>query len=404
MTISSHCPYQQASLLQRAMSPDKMRIAFFIGAGCPTSIRVPNGETTKPLIPDVEGLTEQVTALLHSAGGDLTTNFKLVLKRLLDGGKVNPNIEDVLSHIRSLYDVGGITDLSKDALLALDKEICRNTTNIVSVQLPSDDTPYHYLAAWSGGVQRTHPIELFTPNYDLLIEQAFEKHRVPFFDGFVGSDRTFFDLSAMEQDVLPARWARLWKVHGSINWWRTTAGNIERHPNFNDGAQQMIHPSHLKYDESRRMPYLAMIDRLRNFLASGQAVLITCGYSFTDCHINDVIVQGLSGNPTAVCFALLYGDLIKYPLAVTNARSRSNLRVLAADGAVLNTIERNWDSKENDTHPLHNIAVKSGDMKPRSTASADRCKFILGDFQAFSLFLAQQLEHQEGNGEGINGK
>lgn len=403
MTTSTHCPYQQASLLQRAMSPDKMRVAFFIGAGCPMSIQIPNGTATKPLIPDVEGLTEQVVTILHGKEGDLNTNFKSILKRLTDGGNAKPNIEDILTHIRKLYDVGGITGLSKDALVALDKEICKNTTDIVKIQLPTDDTPYHYLAAWSGGVRRTHPIELFTPNYDLLIEQAFEKHRVPFFDGFVGSDRTFFDLSAMEQDKLPARWARVWKIHGSINWWRTTAGNIERHIDLNDGAQQMIYPSHLKFDESRRMPYLAMLDRLRNFLASGQAVLITCGYSFSDRHINDVIVQGLSGNATAVCFALLYGDLSKYPLAVTNARSRSNLRVLAVDGAVLNTIERNWDSKEDDTHPLHSVAVKTGDINSRTTAPADRCKFLLGDFNAFALFLAQQLDQREGNGEDVNG-
>src|ERR1700730_14743103 len=105
MTSSFHCPYQQAALLQRAMSPDKMRVAFFIGAGCPTAIPVPDGTKTKPLIPDVEGLTKQVATSLGGAGGDLTANFEIILKRLADSGKVKPNIEDILSHIRSLHDV-----------------------------------------------------------------------------------------------------------------------------------------------------------------------------------------------------------------------------------------------------------------------------------------------------------
>ena len=70
----------------------------------------------------------------------------------------------------------------------------------------------------------------------------------------------------------------------------------------------MIYPTHLKYDESRRLPYLAMLDRLKAFFTNGQAVLITCGYSFSDQHLNETILQGLSGNPTANCFGLIYGN------------------------------------------------------------------------------------------------
>lgn len=35
MNTSSHCPYRQSTLLQQALAPDKMRIAFLLGAGCP---------------------------------------------------------------------------------------------------------------------------------------------------------------------------------------------------------------------------------------------------------------------------------------------------------------------------------------------------------------------------------
>ena len=407
MTSSFHCPYQQASLLQRAMTPDKMRVAFFVGAGCPTAIQVPDAMATKPLIPDIAGLTKQVAARLGNAAGGPSATFEVILKRLQASGKAKPNIEDILSHIRSLQEVvgaGAIDGLSGKSLVSLDTTICKIITDVVSASLPSDSTPYHHLAAWSGGVRRDHPIEIFTPNYDLLTEQALENQRIPYFDGFVGSDRTFFDLASMEQDKLPPRWARLWKIHGSINWWRTAAGNIERHTNLNDGAQQMIHPSHLKYDESRRMPYLAMLDRLRNFLMNGQAVLITCGYSFSDRHINDIIIQGLAGNSTAVCFALLYADRAQYPAAVTAARSRSNFRLLAVDGAVLNTIERDWHSIAKTDHPLHSTTVQTGDMGPRTSIPADRCKLLLGDFATFGLFLAQQLDSQEDIGEEFDAK
>ncbi len=44
MNASSHCPYRQSTLLQQALAPDKMRIAFLLGAGCPVSIRISEGE------------------------------------------------------------------------------------------------------------------------------------------------------------------------------------------------------------------------------------------------------------------------------------------------------------------------------------------------------------------------
>lgn len=401
--LQVHCPYRQASLLQQALTPDKMRVAFFLGAGCPVAIRIPNGSgATDPLIPDIAGLTKQVRSKIEESD-KFKTGFSVILKRLSDAGIAEPNIEQILTHVRALNDViggGSIDELTKIALNDVDDEICRLTTQVVGAKLPGDDAPYHHIATWIGGIQRAHAVELFTPNYDLLMEQALEQRRVPYFDGFVGSANTFFDVASMEQDNLPARWSRLWKVHGSINWWRTPLGNVERRISTEKGDRQMIYPSHLKYDQSRRLPYLAMLDRLKAFLSRGQAVLITCGYSFSDQHLNEVILQGLSGNPTAICFGLLHGDRANYPEAVSRARKQSNLSLLACDGAVLNTIERDWRSDTKEEHLLHGLAVQTGEMKSRTASPPERCKFLLGDFKAFGLFLAQQLARGEDNEEG----
>lgn len=399
-----HCPYRQATLLQQALVSDKMRIAFLLGAGCPVSVRIPDGQNTKPLIPDIQGLTEKVRIVLESSEV-YKANFAVVLKRLSENGHNKPNIEETLSYVRALYEItgnGNIDGLSKTDLGNLDTEICRITTELVEVELPRDDTPYHRLATWIGGIQRAHPVDVFTPNYDLLVEQALEERKVPFFDGFVGSRHTFFDLTSMEQDCLPSRWARVWKVHGSINWWRTATGDVERRTQDAPGDRKMIYPSHLKYDQSRRMPYLAMLDRLRAFLSRGQAVLVTCGYSFSDQHLNEVILQGLSSNPTAVCFGLLFGDRAKAPEAVERARKQPNFSLLAADGAVLGTIERDWRSNEKTDHPLHGLAAKSGKMKYRSDTPDTLCKFLLGDFGALGEFLACQLAMQENDKGGNN--
>ncbi|HLE33617.1 MAG TPA: SIR2 family protein [Bacteroidota bacterium] len=325
----THCPYRQAALLQQAMAPDKMRVSFFLGAGCPVSIRIPDGDGTRPLIPDIAGLTKQVREKLEASEKHKTA-FAAILKRLVDCGKSNPNIEDILTHIRALREVVGKTNhdgLSAETLDGLDAEICKVTVQIMEVRLPTDDSPYHQLATWINAIKREHAVEIFTSNYDLLMEQALEDRHVPYFDGFVGSNRTFFDLPSMEQDGLPSRWARLWKVHGSINWRQTPEGHVERRFAL-EGERALIHPSHLKYYQSRRMPYLAMLDRLRSFLVEGQAVLVTCGYSFSDKHLNDVILQGLTGNPTAICFGLLFTDRAKFPEAVSHARKHPNLNLL----------------------------------------------------------------------------
>jgi len=381
-----------------------MRIAFLLGAGCPVSISVPGGENTKPLIPDVQGLTAHVQTQL-TMSERFKSSFDTILNRLSTGSEVQLNIEKILSYIRALYDVtgnGNIDGLTQKKLGDLDSEICRIITELMNVNLPNHDTPYHQLAKWIGGIQRSHPVEIFTPNYDLLMEQALEERGVPFFDGFIGSYHTFFDLTSIEQDTLPSRWARLWKVHGSINWWRTSTGSVERStkeaPTPDD--RQMIYPSHLKYDESRRMPYFAMLDRLKSFLSNNQAVLITCGYSFSDQHLNDIILQGLSGNPTAVCFGLLFGDRAKSDEAVKSARKHSNLSLLAVDGAILGTIDRNWRNDEKTDHPLHGLAAKAGEMKPRSETPDTQCKFLLGDFSAFGEFLVRQLAPQDADESG----
>ena len=124
-----HCPFQQAALLQQALLPDKMRVAFFLGAGCPTAIRVPDGSGTKPLIPDISGLTLHISTAFNAIDDvALKTGFGTVISHVKEGGKPDPNIEDILSHIRLLQDVVGareIDGLSGEVLSRLDKEICR---------------------------------------------------------------------------------------------------------------------------------------------------------------------------------------------------------------------------------------------------------------------------------------
>jgi hypothetical protein len=99
------------------------------------------------------------------------------------------------------------------------------------------------------------------------------------------------------------RWVRLWKLHGSVTWALAGEGDkrrIVRGPEIETG--ELILPSLRKYEESRKQPYLAMLDRLRALLTRREEiVLITVGYSFSDQHINEVILEALEENPGLHC-------------------------------------------------------------------------------------------------------
>jgi hypothetical protein len=134
-----------------------------------------------------------------------------------------------------------------------------------------------------------------------------------------------------------------------------------------------------------------MQDRLRSFLGTGQAVLVTCGYRFADSHLNQAIQQGLDGNPSAVCFGLVYEDRAAAVSSIAKVGHQGNLRLLGVDGAVLGTIDRDWHDMPKPDNEFHGSVVCDGKLDNRTTAPEERCKFLLGDFHTLGAFLADRL-------------
>jgi hypothetical protein len=278
----------------------------------------------------------------------------------------------------------------------LDAEICSNVNNIVRQSLNSIDTPYHKIAAWIGAIPRTYPVEIFTTNYDLLMEQALEENRISYFDGFSGSRLSFFDSYTVEDDELPPRWARLWKLHGSINWHADSKGTVYRSMSAPKADEsRVIHPSHLKYDESRKMPYLALIDRLKAFIKKPSSLLIICGYSFRDQHLNETIIQGLRGNPTAMCFALMYGELDGYTEAVALATKIPNVSLLAKSEAIIGTKRLRWTQKNKESVCSDSVAITWVSISDEEVTKA---QFKLGDFGRLGAFFEEIIgEERKGS-------
>jgi len=64
------------------------------------------------------------------------------------------------------------------------KTIARTVTPIWPA---SPSSRIENFARWLVKTSRQNPVEIFTVNYDVLIEHAMEAERIPIFDGFVGA-------------------------------------------------------------------------------------------------------------------------------------------------------------------------------------------------------------------------
>ena len=395
---NNHDPIRHLKYLRQSLSQDNESIGFFISAGCPLSIPLPDDQW--PLIPDVLNLSKFINEQLK-----VNTKYAILLTELKKAGKNIENIEDVLSFLRSLLLVskgGNVRGLDETDLIQLEKDICKEIVKKIDVQLPSveTETPYHRLCNWIRSIDRKIAIEIFTTNYDLLTEQALEDSEVPYFDGFVGSRRSFFDLRAVEDDLIPRHWTRLWKIHGSINWYQENVGNqlrVYRSSEVKADASHLIYPSHLKYEESRKMPYLALIDQLNRFIRKKSSFLILCGYSFNDGHLNDTIVNALKANPTAMVLGLMFGNYERksatesaeetYPEAYRLAKRQHNLNIWTFDKAIIGTNVGKW--KETPIEDDSAIDLSLFVSKQTTAGDPPTIKELvkLGDFNVFADFL-----------------
>ena len=172
---SIHNPDQYMADLRQILAQGRKRLGIYIGAGAPADVLF-NKETKKldpqgvSLIPTTKKLTEVVLATLDPK---FTTAIQSVKDNL---GGDNPNIEAILSQIRGLGSVLGthfVCDLDGQGYQELAAAICKAIGEIVQVPLPSEPNAFLELAAWVGGASRDHAVEIFTSNYDLLLEEFF---------------------------------------------------------------------------------------------------------------------------------------------------------------------------------------------------------------------------------------
>ena len=387
-----HNPDRYIADLRQILSQGRKRVGLLIGAGASVSVRVDkDGKLDSkgdPLIPDVARLTHRVLS-------DLSQADRIVVDKILLDLDQGPNIEAILTRVRRLSQAIGsqkVYGLSGPQYQQLSDRICEHIGAIVGPKLPKESNAFTQLVSWIGGTHRDHPVELFTPNYDLLLEEAFERGKLPYFDGFTGAHKPFFDPPSIGDSLSP-RWSRLWKLHGSLGW-EIYGDTVIR--TGSRKATNLIYPEHLKYDQISRQPFSALFERLREFLKTPDSLLICTGFSFSDAHITSVLDECLASNAHTAVLAFQFGSLENETQAKQLAHLRPNLSVYARNGAIIFGIEGAWQLGEPPTKGWESI---------RSTFwEADNSgngQFLLGDFSnlAFFVALAQAENIDEDTGD-----
>lgn len=192
-------------------------------------------------------------------------------------------------------------------------------------------------------------VNVFTLNYDTLLEQAADAVGVVLRDGFVGTQRRVFRPESYEQDLyFPAettegrvqrfdRVMHLYKLHGSITWTANEPASDDPYGvqcvGFDpDGLRQLlIYPTPAKTGETLGLPYSELFRRFAAALARPQSVLFVIGYGFGDEHVNSIVRQALA----VPSFTVVVVDPSPKSDFVTRLREQQDRRVWIAEGPTL---------------------------------------------------------------------
>lgn len=405
--MNTHDPRRFIEDLRNHLASHDRRLAFLFGAGTSSAVNIADittGEKPKhiPLIPGIDGLTELCKDAVIQMGEKQNKAWGLIVQQCVDNGQL-ANVENILSKVRMKIDAIGegeiLIGLNRNELNKIEETICSTIAKHVNPpeskipnQIPHDD-----FAVWAKKVNRSIPLEVFTTNYDILYERAFEIARVPFFDGFVGTVNPFFYPESIDDDLLQTpRWIRLWKIHGSINWSikDDIVGKRVVRTNSNESGE-MILPSHRKYDESRKEPYTSYMDRLARILNYEHSILITCGYSFSDEHINAIVYGALDNNNSTNVVTLQFQDLSDDVPIVKSAINRNNLTVIGPNGGVISGMWGYWKLTQPVDHKTYSFmdyafdsnASPEDEGSPAINSKELEGQIRLGDFKWFCKFI-----------------
>lgn len=292
--------------------------AFLLGAGCSKCANLPlTGELTEKVLA-VDGIDADASAILQT------------IKGAFDGAMPPAHIEDYLSELVDLTAIAnrrlsrnadiqtvslGGQDYTEQDLLSAVEHIKQAVAEIIGANV-NIETHRRFVSAVHqsirpGKYSSIQSVDYLVLNYDTLIEDSLALARIPFSDGMDGGVSAWWNPDTFDR---PDLGARIYKLHGSIDWYELPGSTLpQRVPEKIklDGVGEqriLIWPASTKYRETQLDPYAQLAERARRVLnpqRGSQRVLVICGYSFGDSHINIEIERGLkgsSGDLTVIAF------------------------------------------------------------------------------------------------------
>lgn len=277
-------------------------ICFFLGAGSSVPAGIP---TTVEFADEYASELQQRKEFLASFGAvrallenwvqeGAPTRGPIDIELLLDCLTQASNAKE--SPTSAIFDLKAEPALSDPELPLLLDDLRQFVRRRCSV----DARQTSYWKSLLGVIQTYGKTHIFSTNYDLVMETFLRSHGYRFSDGFdEGWNPSLFDAQAVQ--------VALYKVHGSVNWYRAASGDYFRLPIRNpppdirsysgDAAESlMLYPAQ-KFAYAG--PFLDMMALLRERLTNSFAVIVI-GYSFRDPPIAQLFSEALSNNPSLV--------------------------------------------------------------------------------------------------------
>ena len=201
--------------------------------------------------------------------------------------------------------------LSKFASIVLTCE--RNITQATSEQ--AAEYLMNFLVSFASRSATRERLNIFTTNYDRIIEYGAELAGIRLIDRFVGTINPVFRSSRVEVDMHynppgirgEPRYlegiVQFTKLHGSLDWAMREgivrrialpygADSIERYSDRKDTL--MIYPNAAKDRETAEYPYVELFRDFASTVCRPNSTVVLYGYSFGDEHINRVITDMLT--------------------------------------------------------------------------------------------------------------
>lgn len=143
-------------------------------------------------------------------------------------------------------------------------------------------------------VQTATKTNIITTNYDRLIEYSIDLAEGKCISGFSGNYiKKFVGFDAN----MPKRAVNLFKVHGSIDWFKNNEYGSTVAVNFTDSSSicenfspMIVTPGNRKYKETHNDPFRTVIAEADKAIRESSAYLCI-GYGFNDEHIQPIIID-----------------------------------------------------------------------------------------------------------------